>query len=57
MPQRFRVTYATLSAANEDLHIAYDEGLALARSCRAGGRNGCAMAIHTVVPPRQVPIS
>jgi len=32
MPQRFRVTYATLSAANEDLHIAYDEGLALARS-------------------------
>jgi 1-pyrroline-5-carboxylate dehydrogenase len=32
MPQRFRVTYATLSADNEDLHAAYDEGLALARS-------------------------
>ncbi|HEV2373630.1 MAG TPA: aldehyde dehydrogenase family protein [Streptosporangiaceae bacterium] len=32
MPQRFRVTYATLSADNEDLHAAYDEGLRVARS-------------------------
>ena len=26
MAKRFRVTYATLSADNEDLHAAYDEG-------------------------------
>lgn len=32
MPPRFRVTYATLSADNEDLHAAYDEGLRLARA-------------------------
>jgi 1-pyrroline-5-carboxylate dehydrogenase len=32
MSQRFRVTYATLSADNEDLHAAYDDGLRLARS-------------------------
>lgn len=32
MSQRFRVTYATLSADNEELHAAYDEGLRLARS-------------------------
>jgi hypothetical protein len=32
MPERFRVTYATLSADNEDLHAAYDEGLRVARS-------------------------
>lgn len=32
MAERFRVTYATLSADNEELHAAYDEGLKLARS-------------------------
>lgn len=32
MPTRFRVTYATLSADNEDLQAAYDEGLRLART-------------------------
>ena len=28
----FRVTYATLSADNEDLHEAYDRGIEIARS-------------------------
>lgn len=32
MGSRIRVTYATLSADNEDLHAAYEEGLAVARS-------------------------
>lgn len=32
MPSRFRVTYATLSADNEDLQAAYDEGLRTAKS-------------------------
>lgn len=32
MAERFRVTYATLSADNEDLQAAYDQGLATARS-------------------------
>jgi 1-pyrroline-5-carboxylate dehydrogenase len=32
MTDRFRVTYATLSADNEDLHAAYEEGVRLARS-------------------------
>jgi 1-pyrroline-5-carboxylate dehydrogenase len=32
MPERFRVTYATLSADNEDLHAAYEDGIAAARS-------------------------
>jgi len=32
MPEHFRVTYATLSADNEDLHAAYDEGAREARS-------------------------
>jgi 1-pyrroline-5-carboxylate dehydrogenase len=32
MPERFRVTYATLSADNEDLHTAYEEGARVARS-------------------------
>jgi 1-pyrroline-5-carboxylate dehydrogenase len=32
MQQRFRVTYATLSADNEELHAAYEDGLRLARS-------------------------
>jgi 1-pyrroline-5-carboxylate dehydrogenase len=32
MAPRFRVTYATLSADNDELHAAYDEGLATARS-------------------------
>ncbi len=29
---KFRVTYATLSADNEDLHAAYEQGVATARS-------------------------
>ena len=32
MGSRIRVTYATLSADNEDLHTAYEEGLQVARS-------------------------
>lgn len=32
MGSRIRVTYATLSADNEDLHAAYEEGLQIARS-------------------------
>ena len=32
MPEHFRVTYATLSADNEDLNAAYDEGVGVARS-------------------------
>jgi 1-pyrroline-5-carboxylate dehydrogenase len=32
MAKRFRVTYATLSADNEDLQAAYDEGVRVARS-------------------------
>jgi len=32
MGSRIRVTYATLSADNEDLHAAYEEGLQVARS-------------------------
>ena len=32
MGSRIRVTYATLSADNEDLHTAYEEGLQMARS-------------------------
>lgn len=32
MSPRFRVTYATLSADNEELHSAYEEGLRLART-------------------------
>jgi 1-pyrroline-5-carboxylate dehydrogenase len=32
MAERFRVTYATLSADNEDLQAAYEQGLATARS-------------------------
>ena len=32
MAERFRVTYATLSADNEDLHAAYDQGLEVART-------------------------
>src|SRR5579859_1711126 len=32
MPEHFRVTYATLSADNEDLHAAYDDGVREARS-------------------------
>ncbi len=32
MPPRFRVTYATLSADNDELHAAYEDGLQLARS-------------------------
>ena len=32
MPEHFRVTYATLSADNEDLQAAYDEGIRVARS-------------------------
>ncbi|MEV5692555.1 aldehyde dehydrogenase family protein [Micromonospora globbae] len=32
MADRFRVSYATLSVENEDLHIAYEEGLKLARN-------------------------
>ena len=32
MGSRIRVTYATLSADNEDLHTAYEEGLQIARS-------------------------
>ncbi len=32
MTARVRVTYATLSADNEDLHTSYEEGLALAKS-------------------------
>ena len=31
MTEKFRVTYATLSADNEDLHAAYDKGLEQAR--------------------------
>ncbi len=29
---KFRVTYATLSADNEELHAAYEQGVATARS-------------------------
>ena len=32
MSTHFRVTYATLSADNEELHAAYEEGLRLASS-------------------------
>jgi len=32
MAERFRVTYATLSADNEDLHAAYEQGLETAKS-------------------------
>ena len=32
MSTHFRVTYATLSADNEELHAAYEDGLRLARS-------------------------
>lgn len=32
MASRFRVTYATLSADNDDLHAAYDEGLEVSRT-------------------------
>src|SRR6185312_14020798 len=32
MAEHFRVTYATLSADNEDLQAAYDEGIRVARS-------------------------
>jgi len=32
MPEHFRVTYATLSADNEDLQTAYEEGIWVARS-------------------------
>ena len=32
MASRFRVTYATLSADNNDLHTAYEQGLQIARS-------------------------
>src|SRR5215475_2586104 len=32
MPEHFRVTYATLSADNEDLQAAYDAGIRVARS-------------------------
>ena len=32
MAPRFRVTYATLSADNDDLHTAYEQGLQIARS-------------------------
>src|SRR5258708_20425688 len=32
MPEHFRVTYATLSADNEDLQAAYDKGIRVARS-------------------------
>src|SRR5579859_865921 len=32
MSTHFRVTYATLSAENEELHAAYEAGLRLARS-------------------------
>jgi 1-pyrroline-5-carboxylate dehydrogenase len=32
MAPRFRVTYATLSADNEDLHAAYEQGLETAKS-------------------------
>jgi hypothetical protein len=32
MAPRFRVTYATLSADNDDLHTAYEQGLQTARS-------------------------
>ena len=31
MASRFRVTYATLSADNEDLHAGYEESLETAR--------------------------
>ena len=32
MPEHFRVTYATLSADNETLHAAYEDGIRVARS-------------------------
>ncbi len=32
MGSRIRVTYATLSADNEDLHTAFEEGLQVAKS-------------------------
>ena len=32
MSTHFRVTYATLSADNEELHAAYEDGLRLAES-------------------------
>ena len=32
MSTHFRVTYATLSADNEELHAAYEDGLRLATS-------------------------
>ncbi len=36
MTERFRVTYATLSADNEDLHAAYEAGVATARGWLGG---------------------
>ena len=45
MGSRIRVTYATLSADNEDLHAAYEEGLEIARS-------GLGTTIHS---PQETP--
>ncbi|MCU1428140.1 MAG: aldehyde dehydrogenase family protein [Actinomycetia bacterium] len=38
MTETFRVTYATLSADNDDLHAAYDEGIERARAMLGGLR-------------------
>ena len=32
MAERFRITYATMSADNEELHAAYEKGLETAKS-------------------------
>ena len=58
MATRVRVTYATLSADNEDLHEAYEEGLATARGwlgatigARVGTEERTKSAPFTVVSP------
>ncbi len=58
MATRVRVTYATLSADNEDLHKAYEEGLEVARGwlgatipTRVAGEQRTATAPFTVTSP------
>lgn len=58
---RFRVTYATLSADNEELHAAYEEGLRLARTwlgttipCYVSGEPRTGGVTFTVTSPSDI---
>ena len=52
MAKRFRVTYATLSADNEELQAAYDEGLGWLRSGSAQTSPGTSAGSHAPRPAR-----